>query len=217
MVRLLTNLTISSLFAVSIAFILIKIFKKENIKPAEVWQTILIGIFAIFPASLIEITISLYTTGIKGIMQDLFHAFIIAALVEELIKFLFIKLIFYINKPESHIKAIVIALSVGLGFALLENVMYSFDSSFIVVVRCLSALPLHLITTGIMGYYLYYNSEEKKSAHLRGFGEAFIIHGIYDFLISLSSAVSFLAIPLLAAFFYRLITVLKKTNFNKQK
>jgi protease PrsW len=217
MTRLLTNLTISSIFAVSIALILIKISKKENVHAGEVWRTILIGIFAIFPASLIELTISLYTPPLKGIWQNLFHAFIIAALVEELIKFLFIKLIFYINKPESQKKAIVLAISVGLGFALLENVMYSFDSSFIVVVRGLSALPLHLITSGIMGYYLYYSSEEKKGAHIRGFSEAFIIHGIYDFLISLSSAVSFLAIPLLAAAFYRLITVFKNTNFSNQK
>ena len=101
MTRLLINLTISSLFAASIAFLLIKLFRKDNVKPAEIWGTILIGLFAIFPASLVEVTITLYTTGITGILKNLFHAFVVAAFVEEIVKFLFIKLIFYIKKPES--------------------------------------------------------------------------------------------------------------------
>ena len=216
MTRLLTNLTISSLFAASIAFLLIKLFRKENIRPAEVWGTILIGIFAIFPASLIEITITLYTTGIKGILKNIFHAFIVAALIEESIKYLFIKLIFYIRKPDTHLKGIVTAVSVGIGFALLENIMYSFDSSWIVIVRCLSAVPLHLITTGILGYYLYYSNEENQHAHKKGFAEAFLIHGIYDFLISLASVFSLLALPLLAAGFMRLVKFIKKKDLNKQ-
>ena len=216
MTRLLINLTISSLFAASIAFLLIKLFRKDNVKPAEVWGTILIGIFAIFPASLVEVTITLYTTGITGILKNLFHAFVVAAFVEEIVKFLFIKLIFYIKKPETHIKGIIIAVSVGLGFALLENIMYSFDSSYIVIVRSFSAVPLHLITTGILGYYLYIRTEDLPSAHRRGFAEAFMIHGIYDFLISLASAVSFLALPFLAAAFYRLYNIIKKKSLNKQ-
>ena len=213
MTRLLTNLTISSLFAASAAFLLIKLYKKEEVKPAEVWGAILIGIFAIFPASLIEITITLYTTGIKGIFKNLFHAFITAALIEELVKFLFIKLIFYIRKPDSHIKGIITAVSVGLGFALLENIMYSFDSSWIVVVRCLSAVPLHMITTGFIGYYLYFDQDEKPGTHRKGFLEAFLIHGIYDFLISLASFASFAALPILGYSFYRLNNTVKK-NLN---
>ena len=216
MTRLLTNLAISSLFAASIAFILIKLYRKENVKPAEVWGSILIGIFAIFPASLIEITITLYTTKITGILKNLFHAFIVAAFVEELIKLLFIKLIFYIRKPETYIKGIITAVSVGLGFALLENIMYSFDSSWIVVVRCLSAVPLHLITTGITGHYLYISSEEYPAAQKRGFAEAFILHGIYDFLISLASVFSLAALPVLAFWFYRFRGLVKKKNMNNQ-
>ena len=217
MTRLLTNLAISSFFAVAAAFMLIRIYKKENIRPAEVWGAVLIGIFAIFPASLIEITITLYTTGLRGILKNLFHAFITAAFVEELIKFLFIKLIFYIRKPDTRIKGIITAVSVGLGFALLENIMYSFDSSWIVIVRCLSAVPLHLITTGILGYYLYYSEDEYPNAGIRGFAEAFIIHGIYDFLISLASAVSLLAVPLLAASSFRFRNIIKKKHLNNQK
>ena len=216
MTRLLTNLTISSLFAASLAFIIIKRYKKENVKPAEVWGAILIGIFAIFPASLIEITITLYTTKITGIMKTLFHAFVVAAFIEELVKFLFIKLIFYIRKPDTHIKGIITAVSVGLGFALLENIMYSFDSSWIVAVRCLSAVPLHIISTGILGYYLFYSSEEYPSAHWKGFAEAFLLHGIYDFLISLASLYSLFAVPVLVFWFRRFKVLVKKKDLNNQ-
>ena len=216
MTRLLTNLAISSLFAASVAFIIIKLYKKENVKPAEVWGAILIGIFAIFPASLIEITITLYTTKITGIVKNLFHAFIVAAFVEELVKFLFIKLIFYIRKPDSHIKGIITAVSVGLGFALLENIMYSFDSSWIVIVRCVSAVPLHMITTGILGYYMYYSLDDYPAAHNKGFAEAFMLHGIYDFLISLASLYSLFAVPVLVFWFRRFTGQVKKKHLNNQ-
>ena len=217
MSRLLTNMAISVIFAISIAFILIKKFRNDNIRAGEIWGSIFIGLFAIFPASMVEITIVLYTTALKGILKDIFHAFVIAAFVEETVKFLFVKLIFYIRKAETHIKGVVIAVAVGLGFALLENVMYSFDSSFIVVVRCISAVPLHITTTGIIGYHLYKSNGDSKALINRGLLEAVLIHGLYDFFISQSSVLSFLALPVLAAAFYRLFVLYRSIRVNHQK
>lgn len=95
------------------------------------------------------------SSTISGAFTD---AFIMAAIPEELAKFVMLWLLLR-NNPyfDEHFDGIVYAVCIGMGFAGFENVLYLFDNyeSWISVgiARAMFAVPGHFLTAVIMGYY----------------------------------------------------------------
>lgn len=162
-------------------------------------KSFLIGLLIIFPASMTGFAITAYTSNFTGIWKLLAYAFLAAAFVEETGKFLSLKLIYYFNHQyrENLSNMIKIAFALGLGFAVLENLMYSFDSTYLLIARTLSAVPVHIITTGIMACYLFKQYKVQSKVQYLGYAEAVLFHGFYNFLLSTRSVFSFFAIILL--------------------
>src|SRR6185436_15512269 len=87
-------------------------------------------------------------------------AFVVAAFVEEACKIYVVYRIVW-RRPEfdERMDGIVYATRAGLGFALVENIMYLFGqvelSGFVVTwfLRALLAVPGHALWTGMMGYF----------------------------------------------------------------
>ncbi|GAB4567119.1 MAG: hypothetical protein Tsb0020_19420 [Haliangiales bacterium] len=129
----------------------------------------------------------------------LYESFIVAAGVEEAAKVLVVYW-FVWHKPEfdERLDGIVYAARAGLGFALVENVLYLFSVSdhgeFIVtfILRALLAVPGHAIWAGIMGYFAAVRRFDGIGPGLiGGYLIAVFLHGSYD-------AAIFLGIPLRA-------------------
>ena len=111
---------------------------------------------------------------------------------------------------------IVYAVMVGLGFALVENIMYvlgnpeqSFD---IAVLRMFTAIPLHAICGVILGYYIGLAKFSKNPFKLMFIGLLFatIIHCMYNYFIFIDKLFLSIIIIVIGTYFS-----LKAINIHK--
>lgn len=123
----------------------------------------------------------------KNISGQAIHAFLLVALIEEFSKFIFVRWVLYPNKNFNEpFDGIVYAVSVGLGFASLENILYVMGSANGIatgVLRMFTAVPAHATFAVLMGYFMGLAKCEKGKAHYvwYGLGAATLFHGAYDY------------------------------------
>jgi RsiW-degrading membrane proteinase PrsW (M82 family) len=123
------------------------------------------------------------------IHESLFvEAFFLSSLPEEISKFVFIILYFRINKIDHSLsEGIFYGILFGLFFGLVEGVFYAIDLPlWPMMVRSTTALPLHMLTSGILGSFIltYENSNPDNLPLidlLKGFLIACFLHGMYNF------------------------------------
>lgn len=133
-------------------------------------------------------------------------AFLNAAFFEKVLTLIAIVLIFK-NFPNFTIsEAVLSSIMVALGFSTVENIFYSskFGES-VILVRMLFTVPLHISTTGMIGYYLGIrqltnSSIARKVLLLKAFLIPIVFHGVFDLLLLSSNMYSFIAVPLLLIF-----------------
>jgi protease PrsW len=122
----------------------------------------------------------------NSLLDQFFNAFFLVALVEEFSKFIFVRFVLYPNKNFNEpFDGIVYALMVSMGFATLENVLYTFQYGVETgIVRMFTAVPAHATFGVLMGYFL----GKAKFTHAKEIYYAFIallvatlFHGSYDY------------------------------------
>lgn len=126
--------------------------------------------------------------GNKDTTSIFLHAFIEVALVEECAKFIMLRLYSYrreaFNEPYD---GIIYAVMVSMGFAGLENVLYSVQGGVgIAVLRALTAVPGHATFAIAMGYFVglaKFNPSKSVMYQVMGVGLAVVFHGFYDFFL----------------------------------
>ena len=153
---------------------------------------VFVGMLSVIPALVLEVVLSSATSG--WIEPELtyqgssFQAFIVAAAVEEACKILVVYWVVW-RRPEfdERIDGIVYAGRAGLGFALVENVMYllnqqSVEGQLVVwVVRALLAVPGHAMWAGMIGAMAARRRFDGKGLGLiGGFLLAVAFQGAYD-------------------------------------
>ena len=173
------------------------------------------GCLTMLPAAVVSVSVAPFAAAFGGLPAIFVSSFLVAAFIETAAKTALLKAIFHYRKETTFDEALVISIAAGTGFAFLENIMFSFDSSLLVAARNITAVPLHIVTTAIAGCYLSLREKDKNITILRGFSEPFLIHGTYDFLVSMGTAASLLALPLLAASFFRLSLLARKGKNEK--
>ncbi len=189
-------------------FIVYFFFKKDNRKPepaGKIVKLFIIGFISVIPALLIEVLFEEILKANGGVSGNAFagafiRGFVVAALVEESIKYFVVKKFAYRMREFDEITdGIVYTVTASLGFACFENLFYSIDveATSILLLRGITAVPLHAIASGIMGYYIGRSKFSRRSFFLRGLFFAVFIHGSYDFLIFTGTYFAFLIIPLL--------------------
>ncbi len=175
---------------------------------------LLLGFFAVAPAAIVEFFLYYAAAPLVGLGQRLFEAFILAALVEEGLKFAFLKRWLW-RRPEfsTATDGIVYAVAVSLGFAVIENFVYTWHRPDLLLIRSLTAVPLHAIATGQLGFWLGLEKMREgghalatfpKGGWMRGLASAVFVHGSYDFLILGGDWSAFLVLPLLLVAFFLL-------------
>jgi len=164
-------------------------YEKEPIK------LLLIGLFYG-----IVITIPIIKTGQfilvfipnGGVLLDAFYnSFFVAALTEELFKYVVLFFLVYYNKNfNERFDGIVYAIFISLGFAGFENVMYvlnpelgGYQTAF---ARAFVSVPGHALFAVAMGYYfalIKYEPEKKVRYAILAFLVPWFIHGVYNFIL----------------------------------
>ncbi len=183
--------------------------KKEP--PALILKTFLLGFAAVIPAALIEVYLSPFFQGSTKLTDSLYRAFLIAAVVEEGIKLAVIRIFIYNRREFDEVAdGIVYTITASLGFAFFENLFYSFGSLSVLIIRGVTAVPLHAAASGIMGYFIGKSKFQGAGSIMTGFIFAVIIHGLYDFLLFYGGSTSFLVILLLAAAGFILLKLYKR-------
>ncbi len=85
-------------------------------------------------------------------------AFVHASLVEESIRFVIIWMLIRQSTENFTVyQGIFDSILLGLGFAFAENLHYSVNyDGFVILLRCVSSVPVHVFASGIMGYFMAY-------------------------------------------------------------
>ena len=141
------------------------------------------------------------------VLSQFIEYFLVVALVEEMGKFLVLRLRTWKNPNFNYTyDGIVYAVAASLGFAALENILYVFLNGGVptAIARALTAVPAHCMFGVFMGYFY----AAAKRAEFWGYPRKkywnlflaclvpILVHGFYDFTISVDwwgAAVLFLA------------------------
>ena len=197
-----SHLLINILLAVIPAFFLVVFFYRRDSQRKEpvilIWKVFVLGFFSVFPAIIIEMILEPFTF-FSGTLQSTFaKAFIVAGLVEEGIKLAVVR--FYVfNKTDFDeiTDGITYTITASMGFACFENILYSTGDLSTVMLRAFTAVPLHAIASGVMGYYIGYSKFSGTNQIAKGLLFAVLIHGLYDFMLFTNSILGYLVLPLL--------------------
>jgi RsiW-degrading membrane proteinase PrsW (M82 family) len=120
--------------------------------------------------------------------QALYASFVVAAGVEELAKLLVVYWLVW-HRPEfdERLDGIVYATRAGLGFALIENILFLRQAADLeafaltYALRAVLAVPGHAIWAGFMGYYAArHRFDGVGLGGIGGFAIAVGMHGAYD-------------------------------------
>jgi len=125
-------------------------------------------------------------------------AFLQAGVPEELSKFIILMLIIWWNKNfNEYMDGIVYATFLGLGFALVENIGYVFSEEVggfgTAFMRALLSVPGHFLFAVVMGYFMSlakFNPSKKVLYLFLSFGVAALAHGLFDWLLMVSSSIN---------------------------
>lgn len=214
------DLGLSIFLAALPAALLVLWFRRQDRARPEpvglVGRSVLYGFLATAPAAALEYLLMRFGPHGRGFLSWAFDAFIVAGLVEEGVKYFFVKRYLY-RRPEfdERMDGIVYAACVSLGFAFAENVLYGYGDSAVLLFRAFTAVPMHASVTGILGYWIGRAKIEsgggdgRRTCASRGLWEAVLFHGAYDFFLFTSSLWSLLALPVLIGSIVRLLALVR--------
>ena len=159
-------------------------YERENAIPMLI--CFLLGAVVTMPALFLETKAdSIGWSESENFWMTFFVAFIVVAFNEELFKFIALYLFpfqqKFFNEPFD---GIVYAVMIGMGFAMVENIMYVHKFGIADTWgRAFTAVPSHGVYAIIMGYYAglaKFNLAQRWPLLLKGLLFATLLHGAYD-------------------------------------
>ncbi|MGN6108181.1 MAG: PrsW family intramembrane metalloprotease [Kofleriaceae bacterium] len=190
------EVAVSGVIPALIAMWLVDRLDRKRPEPPRLRRLVaLFGMISVLPAIGIEMLLSERTAG--SIASALtyegasFNSFVVAAAVEEACKIVVVYWLVW-RRPEfdERLDGIVYACRAGLGFALVENVLYllrqdTLDGQIQVwILRALLAVPGHAMWTGMIGYCAARRRFDRAGLGLiGGYLLAVAFHGGYDLTI----------------------------------
>ena len=169
----------------------------EKEPPKLLWKLFFFGMLTTISAFIIEVVGGDYIFAFldhQGMLFLLIDNFILVAVSEEAGKYFVLKKLTWKHPAFNYtFDAVVYAVTVSLGFATLENILYLVDGGIgLALVRALFSVPGHVIDAIYMGYYYglarhsdaYGDTRLCKKYLKRAFLVPVAIHGFYDFCLS---------------------------------
>ncbi|MCK8816074.1 PrsW family glutamic-type intramembrane protease [Natroniella sulfidigena] len=164
-------------------------YRKDKYEPEPVrlvLRSFLYGALLVIPVGLIEAPFAGLIANPPSLTVLLGLSIFVIGLTEEVGKFAVVWYTIYDSDEFNEVMdGIIYSISVALGFAAVENLLYAFVFGFRVgVVRAVVTSLVHASFSGIMGFYLGKAKCEKRSNLITiGLVQVVLLHGIYDFLI----------------------------------
>ncbi|MEA4964508.1 MAG: PrsW family glutamic-type intramembrane protease [Oscillospiraceae bacterium] len=184
-------------------FILLRVYMNDRIEREPVrmvLRLVLFGVLSTIPAAVLEQIVDAYLLAPLAdyrLFSALSSAFLSAAFVEEGLKLVFLRVSTWnSNEFDYQYDAIVYAVSVSLGFAMLENLLYVLQNGLATaILRAFSSMPLHAFCGVFMGYHygqakqaqMDQNASSQRAELWKAFSIPFLIHGAADALLMYNS------------------------------
>lgn len=194
-------------------------YEKEPI--SLILKGMLLGALIIFPVGLIENYLIGFGKGYAAVPKAAWDGFMVAGLTEEIFKFFMVFILIWRNRNfNEKFDGIVYAVSVGLGFAAIENLFYVFSENSLQVglLRAFTAVPGHTIFGIVMGFYLglaRFDAPNRSKWLLRAFLVPWFLHGMYDFMLMAGHPLLLLTFIPFLILMYR-IGLKRMKEFNQQ-
>lgn len=126
----------------------------------------------------------------NGFISGLVDAFVCAAIPEEIAKLAILYILIWKNKNFNEpADGIVYSVCVSMGFACVENIIYVFDDSSVIIGRAIFAVPGHFLYAVLMGYYfslVKFSQKNKLQNKILTLLAPILAHGIYDAILMIS-------------------------------
>lgn len=166
-------------------------YRKDSLNPeplSMVIKSFLWGMVVVIPVGIIEAPFSAYISAPRNFYQLFLLSFVVVGITEELFKGGVVYLgPFQSREFEEPVDGIIYAVSAALGFAVLENLMYSvLFGREVGIIRGVLTTLAHASFSGFFGYIL--GLARVREGHdfvffLKGLLVAAFFHGLYDFIV----------------------------------
>jgi RsiW-degrading membrane proteinase PrsW (M82 family) len=183
------NLIIIALAPVFVIAIYIYIRDKYEREPVRLLLvSLLLGCIITIPVVFVEGLLSGLGKDLVALAAAAWNAFVVAAVTEELFKFIALYLLIWNNRNfNEKFDGIVYACFISLGFAGIENILYITEGGMSVgITRAFTATPAHAFFGVLMGYQFGLARFYPKERSWRLFMAILLpvlMHGIYDFIL----------------------------------
>ncbi|GGH68931.1 protease PrsW [Compostibacillus humi] len=177
-------------------------------------RTFLTGAILVFPIMFIQ-----YVLTSEDITNNYFiQSFFFIAFFEEFFKwFIFVFTIYYHDEFDDHYDGIVYGVSISLGFASVENILYLITNGIeYAFMRAFFPVSSHALFGVIMGYYF---GKAKLTPHHTNFNRflaffiPFVLHGIYNYiLLSIGQNWIYILSPFMVLLWFMALRRVKSAN-----
>lgn len=194
-------------------FILFYYWRQDQRRPEPkglILKVFAIGCLSVAPIAAVELALMQVVGPLPYWPKVFAEAFVIAALVEEFGKRWVVKRYAYDHPAFDEVHdGVLYTIVASLGFACLENILYSVGEPSVAVLRAFTAVPMHALASGLMGYFIglakFAAHERERRGHFAaGLGVAVGFHGVYDFFLMSQTLLAVGVVPLLAWGFFHL-------------
>ena len=156
---------------------LIFCLKNTQIKWYMPILSFLIGMFAVFPATFIQLLFPEVFFAKQTLLTLLFSSLVYIALVEEICKTVCLFLVPHKNLNISNFFAL--SFLVGYSFGSFENIIYIFKGMTNPILRIFTSCVIHAVCTATASFFIWFL--RKKKFHLTLILTPIFVHGLYDF------------------------------------
>lgn len=177
------------------------------------------GAFLVLPIMLIEFALQ---------RQALFShswekSFLLAGFLEEFVKWAVLYFVVFRHAEfTERYDGIVYGVSLSLGFATVENIFYLFafgiHQAFF---RAVLPVSSHALFGVIMGYYLgkakFSSGEKRRKALVLSLTTVVLLHGVYDYILSVSQHWVYLIIPFMVYLWFSSLRKVKLAHLEQRK
>lgn len=159
------------------------------------------GYIAVLPVIALLASATAHTQPLTPLPNALLYSFLAAGLLEEASKLVALRIA---TRSETDLERVQDGLRYGvlvaLGFAFVENLFYISEPLTVVLLRSITALPLHVACAAISGFFLAGSRLEGRGGLALGLASATALHGLYDLALQQPGSLRVLAlIPLFGA------------------
>lgn len=191
------NIVLAIIPSIIIGILIYKADKVEKEPKKEIIKSFLLGCISIAFTLIISyiLKINEIKLNYNSVIQVLVYSFIDIALIEEFSKWILTTLFLRKNKNYNYIfDSIVYTVFIALGFATVENILYSLDNEIIVILlRAITTVPAHVFFAISMAYYL---SKYKENPNIKNLVLSLVVptllHGFYDFCLLSENTILYL-------------------------